>query len=83
MSWRLNLDTVEFFFWLKTNNCLIFSSAPLHETFGRGEALKLPLIFQVGLLFKKKKEEEESKTKEILSREMSYFYSKLQVNIHF
>ena len=83
MSWLLNLDTVEFFFWLKTNNCFIFSSAPLHETFGRGGALKLPSIFQVGLLFKKKKEEEESKTKEILSREMSYFYSKLQINIHF
>lgn len=55
MSWLLNLDTVEFFFWLKTNNCFIFSSAPLHETFGRGGALKLPSIFQVGLLFKKKK----------------------------
>ena len=81
MSWLLNLDTVEFFFWLTT--VLFFSSAPLHETFGRGGALKLPSIFQVGLLFKKKKEEEESKTKEIMSREMSYFYSKLQVNIHF
>ena len=53
MSWLLNLDTVEFFFWLTT--VLFFSSAPLHETFGRGGALKLPSIFQVGLLFKKKK----------------------------
>ena len=83
MYWLLNSDTVAFFFGLKTKNCFIFPSAPLHETFGRGGALKLPSIFQVGLLFKKKEEEEESKTKEILSREMSYFYSKLQVNIHF